>query len=185
LKEQEVQYDVYYYTRQYDKLIEFIKKDTLIETNQTTYHPNTYESALIYYLKGNTFLSKIYADSSIAHLKGKIKEAPDEDRFYSTLGKCYAFSGNVREAVAYGQKAVELKPIKLDAYQGVAEEQNMMEIFIFTNKYDLALDKIEYLLSIPSWLSKGDLLIDPIFDNLRSLPRFQKIIDSAQKQLKE
>jgi tetratricopeptide (TPR) repeat protein len=179
------QYGIYYYARQYDKLIDFIKKDALIESGQTTYHPNTYESALIYYLKGNTVLSKIYADSAILHLKEKIKEAPDDDRFYSTLGKCYAFSGNVREAIAYGQKAVELKPIKLDAYQGVTEEQNMMEIFIFTNKYDLALDKIEFLLSIPSWLSKGDLLIDPIFDNLRKLPRFQKIIDSAQKQLKE
>ena len=54
------------------------------------------------------------------------------------------------------------------------------EIYIITGNYDLALDKIEYLLSIPSWLSKGDLQINPIYDNLRGLKRFQKIIDSRK-----
>jgi tetratricopeptide (TPR) repeat protein len=180
-KKEVVQHGIYYYTRQYTKLIELISKDTVIETNQVLYHPKTYELALICYLNGNLSLSKIYADSAITHLKGKIKEISNDDRFYSTLGKCYAFTGNNKEAIACGQKAVDLKPIKLDAYQGAAKEQDLMEIYIFTGNYDLALDKIEYLLSIPSWLSIGDLLIDPIFDNLRKLPRFQKILTTEYK----
>ena len=174
-------YGIYYYTRQYDKLLEFIRKDTLNETGQTAYHPKTYELALIYYLNGKTSLCKIYADSAITHLKGKIKEISNDDRFYSTLGKCYAFNGNVGEAITCGQKAIDLMPIKLDAFQGPVKEQDLMEIYIFTGKYELALDKIEYLLSIPSWLSTGDLLIDPIFDNLCSLLGFQKIIENARK----
>ena len=64
--------------------------------------------------------------------------------------------------------------------QGIAKEQDLMEIYIFTGNYDMALDKIEFLLSVPSWLSVRKLMIDPIFDNLRSLPRFQKIINSAK-----
>jgi TolB-like protein len=180
LEETDIQYEVYYYTRQYDKLIESISTDNSIQTDQMTYHPKTYELAFIYYLNSNKSLCKIYADSAITHLKGKINENPNDDRFYATLGKCYAFSGIVKEAITCGQKAVDLKPIKLDAYQGVGKEQDLMEIYIFTGNYDLALDKIEYLLSIPSWLSTGKLMIDPVFDNLRSLPRFQKIIDSAK-----
>jgi hypothetical protein len=58
-----------------------------------------------------------------------------------------------------------------------------MEIYIFTGNYDLALDKIEYLISIPSKLSVGILMVDPVFDNLRSLPRFQKITENARKQI--
>ncbi len=180
LEETDIQYEVYYYTRQYDKLIESISTDNSIQTDQMTYHPKTYELAFIYYLNSNKSLCKIYADSAITHLKGKINENPNDDRFYATLGKCYAFSGIVKEAITCGQKAVDPKPIKLDAYQGVGKEQDLMEIYIFTGNYDLALDKIEYLLSIPSWLSTGELMIDPLFDNLRSLPRFQKIIDSAK-----
>ena len=97
------------------------------------------------------------------------------------MGKCYAFYGNVKEAIAYGKKAVDLKPMKLDALQNEIKEQDLMEIYIFTGYYELALDKIEYLLSIPGWLSVGILIADPAFDNLRSLPRFQKIIENARK----
>jgi tetratricopeptide (TPR) repeat protein len=174
------QYGLFYLTRLFDKVIEFLSKDTLTETEQTIYHPKTFEFALIYYLNGNSSLSKIYADSAITLLKKKINENPNDDRFFATLGKCYAFSGKDNEAIAYGQKAVDLKPIKLDAYQGVAKEQDLMEIYIFTGNYDMALNKIDFLLSVPSWLSVGKLKIDPVFDRLRNLPRFQKIINSAQ-----
>jgi tetratricopeptide (TPR) repeat protein len=194
LKEEDVQYDYYYYTRQYDKLIESIgSKEFVIVANQLNYskvltnmsnqwlyEPKTYKLALIHYFSGNSSLCKIYADSTIAHLKGKIQEDPNDERFYATLGKCYAFMGNDKEAIACGKKAVDLKPVKVDAWQGIIKEQDLMEIYIFTGNYDLALDKIEYLISVPSWLSKGDLMINPIFDKLRSLPRFQKIIDSAK-----
>jgi TolB-like protein len=180
LKEEDVQNDVYYYTRQYDKLIEFISKEYTVVTTESSYAPKTYQFALIYYLSGNSYLSKIYADSAIIHLKEEIKDNPYDDRFYSTLGKCYAFSGNVKEAIACGKKAVNLKPVKLDALRGKSKEQDLMEIYIFTGNYDLALDKIEYLLSVPSWLSVGEMKINPVFDKLRSLPRFQKIIDSTK-----
>jgi tetratricopeptide (TPR) repeat protein len=167
---------IFYYNRQYDKLIESIYKDTLIITSQTTYRPKAYELALSYFLEGKTSLCKIYADSAILNLKEKIREIPDDDRFYATLGKCYALSGNDLEAFAYGRKAIELKPISLDTYQGTVKEQDLMEIYIFCGKFDEALDKIEYLLSVPSWLSKGILMIDPIFDPLREKSRFQKIL---------
>jgi TolB-like protein len=180
LKEEDVQYEVYYYSRQYDKLIEFIGKEFIIVTDEDRYEPKTYQFALIYYLSGKTSLSKIYADSAIIDLREKIKESPDDDRFYSTLGKCYAFSGNDKEAIACGKKAVDLKPVKLDALRGKSKEQYLMEIYILTGNYDMALDKIEYLLSVPSWLSTGEILINPLYDKIRSLPRFQKIINSAQ-----
>jgi TolB-like protein len=182
VQEVDVQYYVYYYNRQYDKLIELISKNTSILTDQFDYQPKIYELALTYYLSGNKSLCKIYTDSTITYLKQKIIEIPDDDRFYAALGKSYAFSGNVKDAFACGRKAVNLKPIKLDALQGVKKEQDLMEIYIFTGNYDLALDKIEYLLSQPSWFSVGILMVDPVFDNLRSLPRFQKIIQNGQKQ---
>ncbi len=182
LTEEDVHYEVYYYTRQYDKLIEFIiSKEFTIVINLSNYRPKTYELALIYYLSGNTSLCKIYSDSTIIYLKKKIKESPNDERYYATLGKCYAFSGNVKEAIACGKRAVDLMPVKLDIWAGIVKEQDLMEIYIFTGHYDLALDKIEFLLSVPSWLSEGELIIDPVFDNLRSLQRFQKIIESAQK----
>jgi TolB-like protein/AraC-like DNA-binding protein len=193
LKEEDVQYLVYYYSRQYDKLRELIStndsrfnveynNEYVQATEQYSYHPKTYNLALIYFLSGNKPLCKIYADSAIIDLKNKIKENPNDERYYATLGKCYALIGNNIKAVDFGKRGVSMMPIKSDALKGVIKEQDLMEIYIFTGNYDQALNKIEYLLSIPSWLSVGKLMIDPIFDNLRSLPRFQKIINSAQKR---
>jgi TolB-like protein len=181
LSDEDVQYEIYYYTRQYDKLIDYINREFTLFTEQDGYRPKPYELALIYYLSGNTSRSKIFADSTITFLKEKIKENPDDERLYMTLGKCYAFSGNIKEAIANGMKGVDLLPIEIDAYQGPIREQNLMEIYILTSSYDLALDKIEYLLKIPSWLSIGDLMINPLYDDLRDLPRFQEIINVAQR----
>jgi hypothetical protein len=44
-------------------------------------------------------------------------------------------------------------------------------------EYDAALDQIEYLVSIPSWLSVPLLRLDPRWDPLRSHPRFQKLLE--------
>jgi len=181
LKDEDVQYDVYYYTRKYDKLIDFINKEITCISNQGDYRPKTYELAFIYYLSGNSSQCKIYSDSAITFLKNKMKKIPDDERLYSTLGKCYALSGNVKEALTSGMKAVDLLPIKKDAFRGPGKEHDLMEIYIITGNYELALDKIEFLLSIPSWLSIGNLTINPLYDDLHNLPRFQKIIKVAQK----
>ena len=193
LKEADVQYLVYYYSRNYEKLREFINTNEskvnveynmeyVQPTEQYIYHPRTFNFALIYFLSGNKPLCRIYADSAITDIRNKIKENPGDERLYATLGKCYAFIGNKKEAIDCGEKGVSLMPVKSDALKGVIKEQDLMEIYVFTGNYDQALNKIEYLLSNPSWLSVGKLMIDPIFDNLRSLPRFRKIISSAQKR---
>ena len=181
LGEEDFQYEINFYTRQYEKLIEFIKNDTILQSNQFIYQPKTFRIALIQYVKGNKNLCKIYADSAIKELNEKILEFPDDDRYYATLGKCYAIIGNYKEAIDNGRKAVELKPMKLDAWQGVIKEQDLMVIYIFTGNFDLAMDKMEDLLSIPSNLHKSDLSINPIYDCLRDLPRFQQILKTDYK----
>jgi TolB-like protein/Flp pilus assembly protein TadD len=182
-KKEDVQYSVFYYTKQYDKLIELIRNGNSVNSGLTDYQPKAFRIALIYYLCGNKSLCKIYSDSAVVFLKTRIKETPDDERLNATLGKAYALLGNVNEAIKYGKKAVELMPIKLDAFQSSYMEMDFMEIYIFTKNYDMSIEKMEYLLSIPSPLHIGDILINPIYDNLRSVPRFQKIIENARKQI--
>jgi hypothetical protein len=43
--------------------------------------------------------------------------------------------------------------------------------------YDLAIDQLEVLLSIPSWLSAAWLEFDPFWAPLRDHPRFQALLD--------
>ncbi|MDT8402575.1 MAG: tetratricopeptide repeat protein, partial [Bacteroidales bacterium] len=175
----DLEYDINYYTRQYDRLIPIVKEQTNYIGSQAGFEPPIYKLALIYFLSGNQELCKQYADSSVTVLLGLLEEIPDEDRFYSTLGRCYALAGKREEAIAYGEKALELKPVSMDAFQNPLREEDMMEIYVLIGDYDRAMDKMEYLLFIPSWLSRGRLIADPLFDKIRNLPRFQRIIESG------
>jgi tetratricopeptide (TPR) repeat protein len=183
LNENEVQFDMFYYARQFNKCIELIKKDTTTNSDQFNYNPKTLTLEFFYSLAGNKSLCKVYADSAIIDLKEKVKKFPDDDRFYASLGWCHAIIGDYKEAIACGKKAVELKPVKLDALQGTNREVDMMDIYILTENYDLALDKMEHLLSVPSDIHTGQIVIDPFYDKLRDLPRFKEIINSAHKKL--
>ena len=75
-------------------------------------------------------------------------------------------------------------PLANDAFfRGVAVEKDLLKIYIVCKKYDLALDQIEYLLTIPGLdnISIPLIRIDPLYDNLRDLARFQKIIKTEYK----
>lgn len=52
----------------------------------------------------------------------------------------------------------------------------MAEIYIIAGEYDLALDQIELLLSIPSVISVNWLQNDPVYDPLKDNQRFQKLV---------
>jgi hypothetical protein len=49
---------------------------------------------------------------------------------------------------------------------------------MMVGKYDEAINELEYLLSIPSTLTKFLLRIDPDWNPLCSHPRFKMLIDS-------
>lgn len=183
LSEKDVQYQVSYYNRDYENLISFIRNDSAIISKQISYQPKTYRLALIYYLSNNAQLCKTYADSAIKELYEEIKRNPYDERIYATLGKSYALAGNPDEAVSFGQKAVNLKSIKLDVLKSVSKEQDLMEIYIITGNFDRALNMIERLLSIPSYLHISDIKLNPLYDPLRNIPRFQEIIANAQNNL--
>lgn len=164
----------YYYSRQFNKLFTTVN----IYEDQFSYYPKTLNLALSCFLSTNISLSKQFADSAINELNLKIKEFPNDDRYYASLGYAYACKGEKKKAIENIQKAIKLKPIKLDAWQGYSKEIDLLKIYIINEDYDRALDKIEFLLTIPGDLSVPLLKIDPAFDNLRNIPRFKKILES-------
>jgi hypothetical protein len=54
-----------------------------------------------------------------------------------------------------------------------------VRIYIEVGEPDKALDQLEPLLRMPYNLSPGWLRIDPTFDALRKLPRFQKLAEGS------
>lgn len=89
-----------------------------------------------------------------------------------------AYEGHKEEALREGNRAVMLYPISRDAIEGPYYVLSLATIYSIVDEYDEAIDKLEYLLSIPSGhlLSVPLLRIDPTWDPLRSHPRFQRLL---------
>ncbi len=66
-----------------------------------------------------------------------------------------------------------------DAFIGPQFVEHLAAIHVMVGDYEAALDRLEYLLSIPSELSVPLLALDPKWDPLRRLPRFKALIDNT------
>jgi serine/threonine-protein kinase len=75
-------------------------------------------------------------------------------------------------------------PVSLDAYAGPGYVQNLAEILVFVGEYDEAMDKLEYLMSIPAgqFVSISTLRNSPVFDPLRDHPRFKRLLEKYSKE---
>ena len=117
-------------------------------------------------------------DSARNILESKIQERPEDARFHSSLGIAYAGLGRKQDAIREGKLAVELLPVTKEAWKGLYRIEDLARIYVMVGEHDLAINKLEKLLSIPSELSIPLLQLDPAWNPLRDHPRFKKLIES-------
>ena len=139
--------------------------------------PRSQLYAEVYGLMQRHDLERAYYDSARSLVAGQVRERPDDPRLHSALGIAYAGLGRRREAIEEGQKAVQLLPISKEALRGYHRAVDLARIYAMVGERDAAVERLEYLLSIPGPLSAAWLRVDPTWDPLRSDPRFQRLLD--------
>jgi tetratricopeptide (TPR) repeat protein len=145
-----------------------------------TYIPRPLLSAEIYRLKNNRTAELAFYDSARVILLSKLREFPGDARMHSSLGIVYAGLGEKEKAIREGERGVELLPVSKEAWNGFYREVDLAKIYTMVGKYDLAIEKLDYLLSIPGELSSPYIKIDPVWKPLRSDPRFEKVLEKHQ-----
>ena len=115
-------------------------------------------------------------------MKSQINIYPNDPRFHSALGCTYARQGKFDKAIKSGIKATQILPITRDALFGPMYEKYLTAIYALSGEHDKALEKIDYLISIPGGFHYGELLNDPDFDSIRSNPRFQVVLNKLKPQ---
>jgi TolB-like protein/Flp pilus assembly protein TadD len=135
---------------------------------------------------GRPELARASFDSARALLERAVKERPEDPRVHRSLGSVYAALGQKDKAIREGKLAVELYPVSKDALWGPIYVLNLAWIYVLVGENEAALDKLEYLLSIPcADVSAPVLRADPAWDPLRDLPRFQKLLKKYSKKNKK
>jgi tetratricopeptide (TPR) repeat protein len=110
-------------------------------------------------------------------LESKIEERPLDFRLYNAIGHAYALLGRREEAVAAGEHALELVPMSEDVIAGSDQAIEVAKIYAQAGESEKALDLIERLLANPGGMLIGPFRIDPAWDNIRELPRFERLLE--------
>src|SRR6478609_4588443 len=121
-----------------------------------------------------------------------VKEAPESAERHASLGWLYALMGRKNDAIAEGQRAVELKPESKDALDGSLMNGYLALIYARVGENDLAIPLIERLLTTPGAVDSTDysITVNDLkhrweWDPIRNDPRFQKLIENdASSELK-
>jgi non-specific serine/threonine protein kinase len=146
--------------------------------NQHDFRPLALRYAIIHgYMKEQEQAKKYYNEAQVI-LEAKIAENPEDERFHSALGIAYAGLGEEKKAIEHGKRATELMSASKDAVRGPSRHEDLALIYVMLDKYDDAINGLEYLLRIPGKLSIPLLKNDPAWAPLRELPHFRQLLES-------
>jgi TolB-like protein/Tfp pilus assembly protein PilF len=106
----------------------------------------------------------------------QLQRSPDVEKTHIQLAKVLAQLGEKDAALAEAQRATELLPESKDAFGGPEITAGAAEVYSILGENDRAIEILEGLLSRPSAVTVEGLKVNPIWDPLRSDPRFQTLL---------
>src|SRR5213080_2616780 len=109
-------------------------------------------------------------------LEAQLKESPDSPDMCILLAKVLACLAEKDAASAEARRATELLPESKDAFGGPEITAGVAEVYATLGDNDRAIEILDRLLSRPSAVTVQGLKVNPIWDPLRTDPRFQALL---------
>jgi TolB-like protein len=130
----------------------------------------------------------------VAHAEGNLEEArqanaeakrialtsllqrPDNPEALGELAIAGAGLGESEEALHHARRAAEILPPSVDAVAGPMCEIRLAQVLVMTGDRDTTFETLSKLVKLPFGLTYGDLKLNPMWDDLRDDPRFDRIL---------
>ena len=132
---------------------------------------------------GNTAAAHREFEAAVRLLEEKISGERNEPSLHAALGRAYAGLDQRSDAEREAAKAIELRPVSQDAFDGTFYLYDFAEIQTRIGNTEEALSAIRQLLDLSAGLmmSPALLRLDPAWDPIRGDPRFQKLCEDKAK----
>ncbi len=143
------------------------------------YHPIGLLRGYAYEGLGDSARAVAFYEEALAAMQTEVRTRSEDGAVQGALGLVCAALGRRDEAISAGKRAMELHAH--DLLQVSIREWELTQSYIMLGELEVALDHIDHLLSIPSYVSVTYLEITPVVDPLRDNPRFKKIISRNDK----
>jgi tetratricopeptide (TPR) repeat protein len=129
--------------------------------------------------RGNESAALTAFNSARNELSQMVQNQPDYAAALCALGVVDAVLGNKEDAIREGERAVELTPVSKNAIEGATLVRYLAVIYAWAGEKDRAIQRLAETTYLPgSHISYGYLRLHPLWNPLRSDPRFQAIVDS-------
>ena len=145
--------------------------------------PKSYLRGCIALASGDTAEAQQFFELARPVMEAETLAHPESELRHARLGLLYAYMGRKAEAIREGKRAVELKPVAVDAYDGPEQLCNLALIYAWVGEHEQAISMVEKLLRIPGGvffyeasMSLSELRLRWQWDPLRQEPRFQKLL---------
>jgi TolB-like protein/Tfp pilus assembly protein PilF len=125
--------------------------------------------------------ARAYYDSARVAFERQLSARPDDDNILTQLAFAWAGLRDKEKAYDYINRATKVMPLSRDALSGSAALENKAIIKGLFGETDEALDILQRLLDIPSFVTPAALRVNPMIAPVRKNPRFEKMIEGKEK----
>jgi len=172
------------YAREYDRALAALARspeDRIMEpfedSPQYRVYPRALLRGMVLDLTGDAEAARAEYEATLRELEAEGGAASTDSRVLKALGLALAALGREKEALAVGERLVELLPSDVDALWGPGHLEYRARIDARLGRVDPAVDTIERLLGIQYYrsLTPALLRLDPAWDRLRGDPAFERL----------
>jgi len=142
--------------------------------------PNALLAAYAYEKLGDSEAAAAAYEIARELLETEVAASLEDPRLHSSLGIVHAVQGRHEDAVREGMLACDLLPRSKDGFYYLPYVIDLAHIYTILGDNEAALERLEYLLSNPSYLSSPFLRMDPRWNPLRDDPRFQALLEEYE-----
>ena len=171
-------YNLKMYERKFQELLDILRRSPAEKSRGETSAPISRE-----FLQATVYAAmKDEARAHASYLEARVKaekavqESPEDGPRHALLGLIYAGLGNCQEAKAEAKRAVDLLPETKDAFDGPILVISRARIHMMCGDLDTAFALLDRSLQTPAGITIHELRLDPIWDPVRTDPRFQQML---------
>ena len=161
-----------------ERLLAASPRQDFQEIDFSFYYPKSWYQAMIARAKGDSARATAAFRECREILAQRLIVKPEHARTIAVLAQVDAGLGQKELALQEAQHAIDLMPISKDIYDGALVLEGLAQVYTWSGDRDRAIELLQKLVSMPSYINYGRLKLHPLWAPLRGDPRFEKIVNS-------
>src|SRR5438067_828641 len=142
------------------------------------YFPKAWFEAMIATAKGDSARATAAFSTARTILEQRLIIKPEHARTIAVLAHIDPVLGQKELELQEAQNAIDLIPLSKDIYDGASVLEGLAQVYTRTGEHDRAIEVLQKLVSIPSYINYARLKFHPLWKPLHGNPKFDKIVAS-------